>query len=219
MHRAVRAVHEQTAFVEDYLATAVLADLSADEVDFLRSAAPLETLTGARCDRLTGRVDSLDLLTELHRRGVLVAAEDGGGLTVPRTLRAHLVAELRELLGPESADSWFAEAADVMSDTADPVTLARTFAAGRRWGAAVEVLEDHWDVVVDHRDLDWLAAAPAAVATEPAVRVALAERRAAGRRPAHGVGPAPVGSARARRHPAGRDRGRPHPVRPDVDRR
>jgi DNA-binding SARP family transcriptional activator len=31
-------------------------------------------------------------------------------------------------------------------------------------------------VVVDNRDLDWLAAAPAAVAAEPAVRVALAER-------------------------------------------
>ena len=176
VHRAVRAVDEQSAFVEDYLAQAVLADMSTDEVDFLRSTAPLETLTGPRCDRLTGRVDSLDLLTELHRRGVLVAAEDGGGLTVPRTLRAHLVAELREHLGPESADSRFADAAHIMADTAGPVTLARTFAAGRHWAAAVAVLEDHWEVVVDNRDLDWLAAAPAAVAAEPAVRVALAER-------------------------------------------
>ena len=176
VHRAVRAVHEQTGFVEDYLSRAVLADLSADEVDFLRSTAPLETLTGARCDRLTGRVDSLDLLTELHGRGILVAAEDGGGLTVPRTLRAHLVAELREQLGPESTDSRFAEAAHVLADSTDPVTLARTLAAGRHWAAAVAVLEDHWEVVVDHRDLDWLAAAPAAVAAESAVRVALAER-------------------------------------------
>jgi LuxR family transcriptional regulator, maltose regulon positive regulatory protein len=62
--------------VADYLADAVLADLSGEQLEFLRRASVLERLTGPLCDAVLGRDGSGAMLRDLARANVLLVPLD-----------------------------------------------------------------------------------------------------------------------------------------------
>lgn len=176
-HRSVRALGRRDDYAREYLAQTILAGLTPDDLQFLRSTATLETLTGDLCDRLLGVANSQDRLTDLSRRGVVVPAESGPGYCAPEVLRTHLLTAMREDLGDETTDDRLRETAALLAreDGANGAAAVRTYAAGRDWPAALAVVADQWGSVVGDPDLDWIDVIPQEVAGRE-VRVARAVR-------------------------------------------
>jgi LuxR family maltose regulon positive regulatory protein len=65
--------------VTDFVRDEVLSGLPADQLDFLRRTCLLEVLTGPACDFVTGRHDSVAMLTELTRADLMLIGLDRRG--------------------------------------------------------------------------------------------------------------------------------------------
>ena len=88
----------------DYLARNVLAGLPADLQTFLIETSALPVLTGALCDKLTGRSDCAAVLEHLeHNQLFTIAVDQRGTYRYHEVLRAHLDACLQQRRG--SADA------------------------------------------------------------------------------------------------------------------
>ncbi|HEY7628739.1 MAG TPA: BTAD domain-containing putative transcriptional regulator [Ilumatobacteraceae bacterium] len=88
----------------DYLARNVLAGLPADLQSFLVDTSALPVLTGALCDKLTGRNDSASVLEHLeHNQLFTISVDLHGTYRYHEVLRAHLDAVLQQRLGVAGA--------------------------------------------------------------------------------------------------------------------
>jgi DNA-binding SARP family transcriptional activator len=161
-HRSVRALGQHDNYAREYLAQTILAGLAPDELAFLRSTAALDTLTGDLCDSLLGVKNSQDYLTDLSRRGVVVAADTGPGFCTPEVLRTHLLAEMRDDLGDAKTDDWLCATAALLAREAvvNGAAAVRTYVAGRNWPAALTVVAEQWGSVIGDPDLDWIDLIP-----------------------------------------------------------
>ena len=88
----------------DYLARNVLAGLPPDLQAFLIETSALPVLTGALCDRITGRSDSAAVLEHLERNQLFtIAVDQRGTYRYHEVLRAHLDAVLQQRRGTTDA--------------------------------------------------------------------------------------------------------------------
>jgi DNA-binding SARP family transcriptional activator len=88
----------------DYLARNVLAGLPDDLQTFLIETSALPVLTGALCDRLTGRTDCSSVLEHLERNQLFtIAVDQRGAYRYHEVLRAHLDAVLQQRRGAAEA--------------------------------------------------------------------------------------------------------------------
>ena len=88
----------------DYLARNVLAGLPSDLQTFLIETSALPVLTGALCDRITGRSDCAAVLEHLERNQLFtIAVDQRGTYRYHEVLRAHLDAVLQQRRGAADA--------------------------------------------------------------------------------------------------------------------
>ena len=161
---AVHRLDGRVRFARHYLRREVLAELSEELTTFLRETSVLESLTGSRCDALTGTAHGWQRLLELERLTTHVSSLDAGtSFQVHRLLRRHLITELREERGDAAVDELFRRAGAVLHADGATAEAVRAFALARDWSAVAAVLDSDGPTVVTDRDSGWLTSLPATV--------------------------------------------------------
>jgi LuxR family maltose regulon positive regulatory protein len=154
-------------FILSYLTEEVLQRRPPEIQDFLLQTSVLERLTGALCDGVTGRADSVQLLEQLLSANLfLIPLDDEGRWYRYHPLFADLLRD-RQLARPKGetlelhrrASRWYAQAG-MGSEAIDHALAATDYAA------AVALMEDHApDMLMQwhkKRVQDWMQALPPA---------------------------------------------------------
>jgi LuxR family maltose regulon positive regulatory protein len=154
-------------FILSYLTEEVLQRRPPEIQDFLLQTSVLERLSGALCDAVTGRADSVQLLEQLLTANLfLIPLDDEGRWYRYHPLFADLLRD-RQLARPEGetielhrrASHWYAQAG-MASEAIDHALAAADYAA------AVTLMEDHAPGMLmqwhKKRVQDWMQALPPA---------------------------------------------------------
>ena len=135
--------------VADYLRDEVLADLSADQLEFVLGTSVLHTLTGPACDAVLRRSGSAGMLSELAQSSLLLVSLDrmDQRFRYHRLLSDMLRAELRRRrpeLEPQlhrRASAWHGRAGDQDNAVHHAICAGDIADAGRLvWGSVVAAL-------------------------------------------------------------------------------
>lgn len=126
--------------LREYLADQVLATVDADQRALLRRIAVLDRIRPDRCERLLERRGCTDQLQLLARLGLLLPEADGVTYRLHELLRAHLLGELDEELGPGGVAGLHRLAADVLEAEGDIVEAVRACGRGGDWDGVRRLL-------------------------------------------------------------------------------
>ena len=129
---------ESAAYIREQL----LARLDADEMDFLRETAVLETLRADAADHLRGAADSQLLIQRLHGRleGIVSALEEEGAWRLHPLIREYLLEELKEHR-PERFHELNLAAADWLAPRGQGLAAMRHALLGGAPGRAAAIFE------------------------------------------------------------------------------
>ena len=145
VHGAAARFSGDDRLAADYLRDELLSRLDRDQLEFLRCASVLDTLTAQLCDAVVDRTGSGRVLRALSRSNALVAAIDSNDATYRchPMLAAMLRAELhrdepcREVELHRRASAWFASQGDIDRAIDHAIAAADVARAGELlWAAA-----------------------------------------------------------------------------------
>lgn len=126
--------------LREYLADQVLATVDADQRALLRRIAVLDRIRPDRCERLLERRGCAEQLQLFARLGLLLPEADGVTYRLHELLRAHLLGELDEELGPGGVAGLHRLAADVLEAEGDIVEAVRACGRGGDWDGVRRLL-------------------------------------------------------------------------------
>jgi DNA-binding SARP family transcriptional activator len=164
----------------DFLADNVLSGLPDDLHQFLLETAPLELLTAALCDELTGTSGSGRTLAELERLQLVTASMEGlDTFRSHEVLRAHLDAQLVESEGLDAMRKRYRRAATVLEQHGHIAEALRASCRGEDWVSASRLLGSRGAEVADQPG-PWLSTLPPKmVHSDPWLLLAEARRQRA----------------------------------------